>query len=94
MEVYTVQEVADKLKVEYKTVLRLIERRVLITLPGIRHKRIPASELVRYLDVRSTLAASTVQNPPTSKSISVFGPATSAEHPKTVGKEKKQCKSK
>jgi excisionase family DNA binding protein len=56
MKVYTVEEIAAILRVEYKTVLRLIERGLLKVLPGIRHKRVPEEELKRYLDVRGLLA--------------------------------------
>jgi excisionase family DNA binding protein len=88
MEVYTVQEVADKLKVEYKTILRLIERGHLLALPGIRHKRITEVELTRYLDVRATLAKA-AQPVSASKIISAHGPATRAERLTNAGKEKK-----
>lgn len=57
MNVYTAEEVAAKLKVEYKTVLRLIKRGHLKTLPGIRHKRITEAELNRYLGVKTFLAS-------------------------------------
>jgi excisionase family DNA binding protein len=56
MKIYTVEEVAPLLRVEYKTALRLIRRGYLHCLPGIRHKRITEAELHRYLDVRNTLA--------------------------------------
>lgn len=52
MKVYTVEEIAAILRVDYKTVLRLIERGILKVLPGIRHKRVTEDELKRYLDVR------------------------------------------
>lgn len=55
--VYTAEEVAGKLKVDYKTVLRLIQRGLLKTLPGIRHKRITEAELNRYLGVQDILTA-------------------------------------
>jgi excisionase family DNA binding protein len=93
MEVYTVQEVADKLKLEYKAVLGLIKRGYLKALPGIRHKRIPASELNRYLDVRATLERA-AQSVPASKPISARVPATSAERSTTAGKGKITCNSK
>ena len=57
MNVYTAEEVASILKVDYKTVLRLIERGLLKTLPGIRHKRITEAELNRYLGVQNFLAS-------------------------------------
>jgi excisionase family DNA binding protein len=57
MNVYTAEEVAGQLKVEYKTVLRLIQRGLLKTLPGIRHKRITEAELNRYLGVQDILTA-------------------------------------
>ncbi len=56
VKVYTVEEVASILRVEYKTVLRLVKRGWLKVLPGIRHKRIPEAELDRYMNVRSILA--------------------------------------
>jgi excisionase family DNA binding protein len=61
MKVYTVEEVAPLLRVEYKTALRLIQRGYLHCLPGIRHKRITEAELHRYLDVRNTLAGAAAQ---------------------------------
>jgi excisionase family DNA binding protein len=61
--VYTAEEVARILKVDYKTVLRLIERGLLKPLPGIRHKRITEAELIRYLDVQSFLASATNRSP-------------------------------
>ena len=57
MNVYTAEEVAGRLKVDYKTVLRLIQRGLLKTLPGIRHKRITEAELNRYLGVQDILTA-------------------------------------
>jgi len=53
MKVYTVEEVAAILRVDYKTVLRLIQRSLLKVLPGIRHKRVTEQKLNRYLDERS-----------------------------------------
>jgi predicted site-specific integrase-resolvase len=55
MKVYTAEEVAGILKVDYKTVLRLIQRGLIKTLPGIRHKRIAEHELGRYLGIQSFL---------------------------------------
>ncbi len=52
MKVYTANEVADVLKVKYKTVLRLIQRGLLKPIPGIRHKRITEQELKRFLGIR------------------------------------------
>ncbi len=40
------------LKVEYKTVLRLIQRGLLKAIPGIRHKRITEQELRRYMGIK------------------------------------------
>jgi excisionase family DNA binding protein len=64
VEVYTVEEVAAILRVDYKTVLRLIQRGLLKVLPGIRHKQIPEQELKRYMDVqivvKGTQASATV----------------------------------
>lgn len=56
MNVYTAEEVAGMLKVEYKTALRLIERGLLKALPGIRHKRITEHELNRYLGSQEILS--------------------------------------
>jgi excisionase family DNA binding protein len=53
MKIYTAEEVAAELKVEYKTVLRLIKRGLLKAVPGIRHKRITEQELKRFLGVRT-----------------------------------------
>jgi excisionase family DNA binding protein len=52
VKVYTANEVADVLKVKYKTVLRLIQRGLLKPIPGIRHKRITEQELKRFLGIR------------------------------------------
>ncbi len=49
MKIYTVIEIAECLRVEVKTVYRLIRRGLLITIPGIRHKRITESEFNRFL---------------------------------------------
>lgn len=38
VKIYTAKEVAGLLKVDYKTVLRLIKRGLLKAIPGIRHK--------------------------------------------------------
>ena len=54
MKIYTADEVADVLKVEYKTVLRLIKRGLLKAIPGIRHKRITEQELNRFLGIKQT----------------------------------------
>lgn len=54
MKIYTAREVAEVLKVEYKTVLRLIQRGLLKAIPGIRHKRITEQELRRYLGIKET----------------------------------------
>ena len=54
VKIYTAKEVAGMLKVEYKTVLRLIQRGLLKTIPGIRHKRITEQELCRYLGIKAT----------------------------------------
>jgi excisionase family DNA binding protein len=47
---YSVKEVAAILGVTSTTVYRLIARRKLKALAGIRHKRIPDSEVDRFLD--------------------------------------------
>ena len=49
MKVYTATEVACLLQVDYKTVLRLIQRGLLKAIPGIRHKRITEDEIKRFL---------------------------------------------
>ena len=46
---YTVEEVAEMLKVAPKTIRRRIDAGVLKTLPGIRHKRITASSLEQFM---------------------------------------------
>ena len=71
MNVYTAEEIAGKLKVEYKTVLRLIQRGLLKTLPGIRHKRITEAELNRYLGVQDILTAAG-RSPRPSNGVSVI----------------------
>jgi excisionase family DNA binding protein len=57
VKIYTAVEVAAELKVDYKTVLRLVKRGFLKALPGIRHKRITEEELNRYLGIKSFLAS-------------------------------------
>jgi excisionase family DNA binding protein len=52
MKIYTADEVAGLLQVDYKTVLRLIKRGLLKAIPGIRHKRITEQELNRYLGIQ------------------------------------------
>ena len=54
VKIYTADEVAGLLKVDYKTVLRLIQRGLLKAIPGIRHKRITEQELNRYLGIKQT----------------------------------------
>jgi len=54
VKIYTAEEVACLLKVDYKTVLRLIKRGLLNAIPGIRHKRITEQELNRYLGIKQT----------------------------------------
>ena len=54
VKIYTADEVAGLLKVDYKTVLRLIKRGLLKAIPGIRHKRITEQELLRYLGIKQT----------------------------------------
>ena len=54
LKIYTTDEVASLLKVDYKTVLRLIQRGLLKAIPGIRHKRITEQELLRYLGIKQT----------------------------------------
>jgi excisionase family DNA binding protein len=63
VKIYTAEAVAALLKVDYKTVLRLIKRGLLNALPGIRHKRITEEELNRYLGIKSNLG-STASGPP------------------------------
>jgi excisionase family DNA binding protein len=70
VNVYTAEEVAAQLKVEYKTVLRLIKSGRLKSLPGIRHKRITEEELNRYLGVQTILAsANTSPRPSTGTGV-------------------------
>ena len=71
MNVYTAEDVARILKVDYKTVLRLIERGLLKSLPGIRHKRITEAELIRYLDLQSFLASAANRSPRPSNGVGV-----------------------
>ena len=47
--VYTVTEAAELLGVSDKSVYRLIERRLLRSTGGMRHKRITPAEIERYL---------------------------------------------
>jgi excisionase family DNA binding protein len=54
VKIYTADEVAGLLKVDYKTVLRLIQRGLLKAIPGIRHKRITEQELNRFLGIKQT----------------------------------------
>lgn len=63
VKIQTADEVARILGVDYKTVLSLIKRGHLRALPGLRHKRITADELNRYLGRQST-AMLTPANPP------------------------------
>ena len=56
MKIYTADEVAGLLQVDYKTVLRLIQRGLLKAIPGIRHKRITEQELNRYLGIKQPQA--------------------------------------
>jgi excisionase family DNA binding protein len=46
------KEVAELLKVNKKTVLRLCHRKLLKPLPGIRHKLFTENELDRYLSLK------------------------------------------
>jgi excisionase family DNA binding protein len=45
---YTAREFGARTKLSYATVLRLLKRKKLKSLPHCRHKRIPASELERW----------------------------------------------
>jgi excisionase family DNA binding protein len=56
VKIYTADEVAGLLQVDYKTVLRLIQRGLLKAIPGIRHKRITEQELHRYLGIKQPQA--------------------------------------
>lgn len=47
--VFTARQFAEKVSLSYETVLRLIKRKKLRCLPHTRHKRIPATELDRFL---------------------------------------------
>ncbi len=71
MNVYTAEEVAGILKVDYKTVLRLVKRGLLKTLPGIRHKRITEVELNHYLGVKNFLASVVDRSPRSSSGAGV-----------------------
>ena len=57
VKIYTVEEVASMLRLEQRTVLRLIKRGYLKIFPDIRHKRINEVELERYLNVRSLVGS-------------------------------------
>lgn len=46
---YTAREFATAVNLSYGTVLRLLKRGKLKCLPHCRHKRIPASELDRWI---------------------------------------------
>jgi excisionase family DNA binding protein len=46
---FTVRDCAAMTALSEKTILRLIQRRKLHALSSIRHKRIPASELARFI---------------------------------------------
>ena len=63
------------MRVDYKTVLRLIQRGLLKVLPGIRHKRVTEQELNRYLDVRNVLCKP-VQTPAVTFVAAVRPPAS------------------
>ncbi len=84
MKVYTVEEIAAILRIDYKTVLRLIERGLIKVLPGIRHKRIVEEELKRYVDVRVTLSKP-IQRPFAS-SLPVVRPPTPGKPTTLAGK--------
>lgn len=49
VKIYTADDVAILLRVDYKTVLNLVRRGKLHALPGLRHKRFTEVELKRYL---------------------------------------------
>jgi excisionase family DNA binding protein len=53
LKIYTADEIAGQLKTSYKTVLNLIQRGQLKSLPGIRHKRITEEEFRRYLGLEN-----------------------------------------
>ncbi|MGH7942044.1 MAG: helix-turn-helix domain-containing protein, partial [Limisphaerales bacterium] len=66
VKIYTADEVAGLMKVDYKTVLNLIKRGHLKCLSGIRHKRITEEALDNYLGVKgiSATASSVLVTPP------------------------------
>jgi len=86
VKVYTVEEVAAILRVDYKTVLRLIQRGLLKVLPGIRHKRVTEEELKRYLDVRNVLCKP-IQTPAVTF-VPAVRPLASDKSTKPAGKGK------
>lgn len=93
MNVYTAEEVAGILKVEYKTALRLIERGLLKALPGIRHKRITEQELNRYLgnqEILSDARAMASQTLPAGHGQPVARPLGRSVRPSGVSGEVKQ----
>jgi hypothetical protein len=61
VKIYTANDVATLLKVDYKTVLNLLRRGQLHALPRMRHKRITETELNRYLGIK-TASVNTVQS--------------------------------
>lgn len=47
---YSVAEAAQVLGVSWATIYRLIARRILKPLPGLRHKRLPKRQILAYLN--------------------------------------------
>lgn len=93
--VFTAEEIAGKLKVEYKTVLRLIQRGLLKTLPGIRHKRITEAELNRYLGVQEVLTSAANRSPRASSGAGVHqGQIVASATAKAVAQPLAQTKAK
>ena len=84
MNVFTAEEVAAKLKVDYKTVLRLIQRGHIKTLPGIRHKRITEAELDRYLGVKEVLTSMRITSRQSSETHSKHGQIVETSTAKAV----------
>lgn len=52
---YSVSEAARVLGVSWATIYRLIARRILKPLPGLRHKRLPKRQIMAYLNSAQSL---------------------------------------
>ena len=64
VKINTAGEVAGLLGMSYKTILSLIKRGHLRSLPGLRHKLITEAELNRYLGVQPAATPTPVITPP------------------------------